>query len=307
MHHDRPHRLRRCQLAVPGSNEKMMAKAAETEVDHVFLDLEDAVAPNQKLEARAKVVRAVRQQEWGRKTVCVRVNDLSTPWVLDDLLEVVSEAHERLDTIMVPKVKSAADLHFVDILLGQLELKLGLRRRIGVEILVEEVEAMARLDAILDATTRLEAVVFGMGDYSASQNVDPLAFMGRSAYPGDIWHYHRNSIAIAARARGIDFVDGPYVDLQNAAGYEEECRRALWLGAVGKWALHPSQAEIAMLCFSPDPSAVDYARRLQAAYAEATAAGQGAVRFEGEMIDAASLRVARRTLDFADAITRMSA
>ncbi|MDP3661066.1 CoA ester lyase [Phenylobacterium sp.] len=301
----RPDRLRRCQLSVPGSNARMMEKAAGLDVDHVFLDLEDAVAPAEKVAARGKVVHALNTLDWGRKTRCVRVNDITSPWVLDDVLAVFEGAGDNLDTLMLPKIRTAADMAFFDLLLTHLETRAGRTRRIGLEILIEEVEGMHNLDAIVVATDRLEAIVLGMVDYSASQNMDPLGAVGRSAYPGDLWHYARNRMIVAARANGLDMVDGPFSDIGNRETFEEECRRALALGCVGKWALHPDQVEVAQRCFSPDPAAVERSRRMQSAYDEALKAGVGAIRFEGEMVDVATVRTARRVTEAADRIARL--
>ena len=299
---DRPKRLRRCQLSVPGSSEKMITKAAGLAVDHVFLDLEDAVAPNQKAGARAKVVAALNGLDWGRKTRCVRINDLGTQYAHDDVIEVVEGAGANLDTIMVPKVLGADHVRWVEILLAQLEAKLGLKRPIGIEVLIEEVEGIMNVEEIAAASPRLEAMVFGMGDYSASQGIDIHNIGGDGGYPGDIWHYPRYKMTVAARANRIDAIDGPYADFRDGAGYAEECRRALTLGCVGKWAIHPAQAEIAQAAFTPDPAEVARARKLAGAYAEAVARGEGAVQLDGVMIDAASVRIVQNVIDKADLI-----
>ena len=299
---DRPKRLRRCQLSVPGSSEKMITKAAGLAVDHVFLDLEDAVAPNQKAGARAKVVAALNGLDWGRKTRCVRINDLGTQYAHDDVIEVVEGAGANLDTIMVPKVLGADHVRWVEILLAQLEAKLGLKRPIGIEVLIEEVEGIMNVEQIAAASPRLEAMVFGMGDYSASQGIDIHNIGGDGGYPGDIWHYPRYKMTVAARANRIDAIDGPYADFRDGAGYAEECRRALTLGCVGKWAIHPAQAEIAQAAFTPDPAEVARARKLAEAYAAAVARGEGAVQLDGVMIDAASVRIVQNVIDKADLI-----
>lgn len=298
----RVRRARRCQLSVPGSSEKMILKAAGlAEVDHVFLDLEDAVAPSAKPGARDTIADALNNLDWGRKVRCVRVNDCSTEWCHDDIIEVVTKAGRNLDTIMLTKAKSAADLSFVDTLLNQLEKKLGLvEGRIGIEVLIEEVEGMMNVEEIAKSTPRLECLIFGMGDYSASQGIDVRHIGGDSSYPGDIWHYTRFKMTVAARANGLDPVDGPFANFRNPQAYRREAERAAILGMVGKWAIHPSQVEIAQAVFSPDPKEVERARKLAAAYAEAVARGEGAVQYEGVMIDAASVRIVQNTLDKAD-------
>ena len=299
---ERPRRLRRVQLSVPGSSEKMMAKAAASAADHVFLDLEDAVAPSAKVEARGKVVTALNTLDWGRKTRCVRVNDLTTKYAYEDIIAVVEGAGERLDTIMVPKVLSGADVHFAATLLHQIEQKIGLKRRIGIEVLIEEVQALKNVEEICDAHPRLECVIFGMGDYSASQGIDIRSLAGESPYPGDVWHYPRFRMTMAARVAGIDPVDGPYANFRNPDVYREECRRAMILGCVGKWAIHPAQIDIALEVFTPKQEEVDQARRLAAAYAKAEAEGLGAVNVDGVMVDAATIRILNNTLRKADLI-----
>ena len=298
----RPRRLRRVQLSVPGSNEKMMAKGAASAADHVFLDLEDAVAPNAKKPARQQIVNALNTLDWGTKTRCVRINDLETRYAYADVIEVVSGARENLDTIMIPKVKRGRDVWWLDTLLTQLEADLGIGKRIGIELLVEEVEAMMNIDEIAHSSPRLEAMVFGMGDYSASQGIDLRAVGGDVNYPGDIWHYPRYRLAIACRSAGIDPVDGPYADFRNAEGYREECRRSNTLGLVGKWAIHPAQIDVALEVFTPKREDVENARKIAAAYAEAEAQGLGAVQLDGVMVDAASVRILRNVLDKADLI-----
>ncbi|MFL6622185.1 MAG: HpcH/HpaI aldolase/citrate lyase family protein [Sulfurifustaceae bacterium] len=296
-----PTRLRRSELSTPGSNEKMMAKAAASAADLVFLDLEDSVAPKEKAAARAKIVNALKTLDWGKKTRAVRINNLETEYAYRDIIDVVEQAGEYLDLLIVPKVKTAKDVWWVDVLLTQIETRLGMKKRIGIEVLIEEVEAMINAEEIARASPRLEALIFGPGDYSASQGVDTKNIGdGSDAYPGDIWHYARNKVIIAARAAGIDMVDGPYAAFKNPEGYRRECIRARTLGAVGKWAIHPSQIEIANEAFSPTREQVERARKLAAAYAEAEAAGLGAVNVDGTMVDAASIRILQNTLKKAD-------
>jgi citrate lyase subunit beta/citryl-CoA lyase len=280
----------------------MVAKAAAMNVDFVFLDLEDAVAPSEKRPSRKKIVDALNSLDWGKKTRCVRINDLTTEYAYEDIIEVVEGARENLDIIMLPKAMSAADVKFVDKLLTMMEKKLGLEKRIGIEVLIEEVEAMMNVEEIAAASPRLEALIFGMGDYSASQGVSLKDIGGASGYPGDIWHYQRQRMTIAARANGIDAVDGPYADFRSPDAYREECRRAMILGMVGKWAIHPSQVEIAQDVFSPDPADVARARAMMKAYDEALAQGLGAVQYEGKMIDIASVRIVKNLVDKADLI-----
>ena len=296
----RPRRARRCQLSVPGSSEKMLAKAAGSAADHVFCDLEDAVAPSAKVEARGKIINALNTLDWGKKTRCVRINDVSTQWCHDDIIEVVTGAGANLDTIMLTKPYSAADVIFLDRMLTQLEKKLGLEKSIGIEVLIEEVQALQNVEDISRSTPRLECLVFGMGDYSGSQGIDTRDIGGTGDYPGDIFHYARFRIAMAARAAGIDAVDGPYANFGNPEGYLSEAKRAKSLGMVGKWAIHPAQIALATEVFSPNPSEVAFARKLETAYREAEAQGLGAAQVDGVMVDVASLRLVRNTLDKAE-------
>ena len=299
---ERPRRARRCQLSVPGSSEKMMAKAAGLAVDHVFLDLEDAVAPSAKTDARGKIVEALNGHTWLPRTLCVRVNDVTTEWCHDDIIEVVSGAGGEIDTIMLTKAKSAADVRFVDLLLDQLEKKLKLPHRIGLECLIEEVEGLMHVEEIAACCSRLECLIFGMGDYSASQQMQLQSVGSSGGYGGDIWHYPRYKMTIACRAHGLDPVDGPYANFRNPEGYRKEAERANVLGMVGKWAIHPSQVEIAQDVFAPTAEAVAMARKQKTAYAEALAQGLGAINVDGVMIDAASIRIVQNIIDRADLV-----
>jgi len=297
---EKPKRARRSQLSVPGSNEKMLQKAAASAADHVFCDLEDAVAPSAKVEARSKISWALNNLDWGRKTRCVRINDVTTEWCHGDIIEIVETAGANLDTIMLTKPYSAADVIFLDRMLNQLEKKLKLERKIGIEVLIEEVQALQNVEAIATCSERMECLIFGMGDYSGSQGIDIVNIGGTADYPGDIFHFARFRITMAARAAKIDAVDGPFGDFKDEAGFRQEARRARSLGMVGKWAIHPAQIAPALEIFSPTPDAVAKARNMAAAYREAEAKGLGAVQIDGVMIDVAVLRLVKNTLDQAD-------
>ena len=296
----RPLRPRRSQLSVPGSSEKMLEKAAQSRADHVFCELEDAVAPSAKVEARAKIAWALNNLDWGKKTRCVRINDVTTEWCHGDIIEIVEAAGANLDTIMLTKPYTAADVIFLDRMLGQLEKKLKLERRIGIEVLIEEVQALQNVEEISRSTDRLECLIFGMGDYSGSQGIDTREIGDTGGYPGDIFHFARFRITMAARAAGLDAVDGPYANFKNPEGYKSEASRAKALGMVGKWAIHPAQIEPALEVFSPLPSEVANARKMEAAYRAAEAQGLGAVQVDGVMVDVAVLRLVKNTLDKAD-------
>lgn len=296
-------RLRRSELSTPASNEHMIEKAAASSADLVFLDLEDSVAPNEKVGARAKVIHALQTLDFGKKTRAVRINDLETVYAYQDIITIVEEAGESLDIIIIPKVKSAKDVWWVDVLLTQIEKRLRRSTRIGLEVLIEEVEALQRVEEIALASSRLEAIIFGPYDYAASQGVDTRAIGGDTdIYPGDIWHYTRSKIVIAARAAGIDAIDGPYINFKNLAGFHRECILTHTLGFSGKWAIHPSQIAIANEVFSPTKEEVDRARILDALYKEVQEKGLGAVSYEGQMVDVALIRNARNIIQKADLI-----
>jgi citrate lyase subunit beta/citryl-CoA lyase len=292
-------RLRRSELSTPASSEKMMEKAAASTADFVFLDLEDAVAPNQKAEARGKAVKALKTLDWGKKTRAIRINGVDTQYAHEDIIQMVTEAGDHIDVIIIPKPKAARDVWWVDTLITQLETKLGREHRIKLEALIEEVEGLINVEEIARSSPRLEALIFGPGDFSASQGVR-LAYF--SKYPGDTWHYARNKIVVACRAAGIDAIDGPYADFKNPEGYREDATRAMILGFVGKWAIHPSQIDIANEVYSPTKKEVDYARKVVTAYAQAEAEGQGAIAIDGVLIDVASVRGLRNIVAKADLI-----
>lgn len=220
----------------------------------------------------------------------------------DDLTALVEGCGAALDVIVVPKVMGPRDVEFVDRLLGMLEARHQIGRRIGIEVLIEEVEAIASVEAIAGASARLEGLIFGMGDYAASQGMRVSGVGETDDYPGDLFHYHRNRVAIAARINGLVAVDGPYADFRNPAKYRKEARRAALLGFAGKWAIHPSQIELAETIFSPDPATVVRARAMADAYAAARERGEGAINFEGNMIDIASVRGVRELVELADMI-----
>lgn len=292
--------MRRCELSVPGSSEKMMVKAAGLEVDCVFLDLEDAVAENMKVAARGMVVNALNTLDWTPKTRAVRINDLESRYAYRDVIEVVTGARENLDVIIIPKVKRASDVLWVDTLLNQIELDIGLSKKIGLEAIIEEAEAMMHIDEIAASSPRLEAMVFGMGDYSASQGMAVNSAFQAPDYPGDVWHYARNRLIIACRVNGLAPLDGPHVNFRDADACRQEAVWAKTLGCVGKWAIHPSQAEIVQEVFSPDPAEVEKARRQCAAFAEAEKEGLASVNVDGVMVDVASIRILRGLVERAE-------
>jgi citrate lyase subunit beta/citryl-CoA lyase len=291
-------RLRRSELAVPGSQQKMIDKAAQSDADLVFLDLEDAVAPAQKEAARANVIAALNKIDWGRRVRAVRINSNDTVWAHDDIIDVVTKAGANVDIIIIPKVKAPRDIWFVETLLAQLEAKLRLGRQIGLEVLIEETEALARVEEIAAASPRLEALILGVGDLSASQGIRTGHISDPSLrYPGDMWHYARNRMIVAARANGIDAIDGPYPNYRDADGYRKEASWGSTLGCAGKWCIHPDQIAIANDVFAPTEKEIETARRMCDAYEAAERGGEGAAGASGVLVDAASVRIFRGVLD----------
>ena len=304
----RPARAQRCELAVPASNPKFFAKAAAADVDALFLDLEDAVAPQQKEAARRQAIEALNGMDWGKKTVAVRINDLSTPWALDDLLDIARQA-PRLDLILLPKASSAFDVQFVDQILTMVERQSGRDKRIGIEVLIEGAKGVANVEAIAQASPRLEAMIFGVGDYTVDMQTYDKVFgkpSARYAVPGapgadgatpmhwnDQWHFALARVANACRAWGLRPIDGPYTDFRDKDGYIACAQRASALGFEGKWAIHPSQIELANQVFSPTAQEVEWAQNTVRLLDETNRAGQGAVGHEGVLVDMAHLKLAQ--------------
>ncbi len=287
-------RARRSCLAVPGSRPRFHAKADQSAADQIFLDLEDSVAPGAKVEARGQVVDALRTYEFAGKVRTVRVNACDTRWCYEDIVSVVEGAGDRLDCLMIPKVEDVSHVHFVDHLLNQLEWKLGLERRIGLELQIESARGMENINAIAGASTRAETLIFGPGDFSANLRLPELT-VGRLQpdYPGDFWHYFLARVAVAARANGLQPIDGPYTQVRDAEGLRTFARRSAMLGFDGKWALNPDQVGVLNEVFSPRQEDFDKAVAILAAYRLATDVEQtGAVMLGEEMIDEASRKMA---------------
>jgi citrate lyase subunit beta/citryl-CoA lyase len=275
----------------------MCEKAAASGADLVFLDLEDACAPVAKEGARRTAVAALTGLDWGGTLRAVRVNGLETPWCHGDVIEVVAGARDALDVLIVPKARTARDVWWFDVLLTQLEAKLGLRRRIALEALIEDAEGLANAVEIARASERLEALIFGAGDLSASLrarvdgNFDPVG-----EYPGDFWHFARTQVVVAARIAGIDAIDAPFPAYRDPDGYRRSAVHASLLGFDGKWAIHPDQIAIANEMFAPTPAEVEDARAAIEAYRAAEAGGVGAIGRDGRLVDAAHMRLAANVL-----------
>ena len=311
-------RLHRSELAVPGSNVRMLERAPGVGADIVMLDLEDAVAPDDKEQARENVIAALRELDWSGCSVSLRINGLDTHYCYRDIIDVVEQAGRHLDSIMIPKASSAADIHLVATLLTQIEDAHGLGRRIALCALIETAMGMVKCEEIAAACPeRMEALVFGVADYAASlqshttsiggtnpdyamlADPDPeldFAAPERELHLGDQWHYALSRIAVVCRAYGLRPIDGPFGDFTDSEGYMASARRAAVLGYEGKWAIHPSQVELANGVFTPSADIADKTRRIIAAMEEAAAHGKGAVSLDGRLIDAASIRMAQNLL-----------
>ena len=287
---------RRSCLSVPGSSEKMLGKGPGLPADMVFIDLEDSVAPLEKEGARAKAVDAIKNQDWGEKVLCVRVNAWDTKWTYGDVIDVVGNAGERLEEVMLPKVQSAAEVVAMDLLLTQVETNAGLPRgHIGIEAQIETARGLINVEEICAASPRLETVILGPVDFSASMEMPSLqGGLQIPEYPGDYFHYVFMKILMAGRANGLQVIDGPYVKVRDPEGFRDFATRTQILGFDGKWALHPDQVTILNEVFSPTQEQFDRAWAILDAYREATEGDErkGAVMFGDEMIDEASRKVA---------------
>jgi citrate lyase subunit beta / citryl-CoA lyase len=287
-------RARRSCLAVPGSNPRFHAKADQSTADQVFLDLEDSVAPGAKVAARGLIVEALRNYRFAGKVRTVRVNACDTRWCFDDIIAVVEGAGDVVDCLMIPKVEDVDHVHFVDNLLNQLEWKHGLNRRIGLELQIESARGMENINAIAGASDRAETLIFGPGDFSASLRLPELT-VGRLQpdYPGDFWHYFLARVVVAARANGLQPIDGPYAQVRDTEGLRTFAKRAAMLGFDGKWALNPVQVDVLNEVFSPRQEDYDKAVAILEAYRSATDVEQtGAVMLGDEMIDEATRKMA---------------
>jgi len=290
-------RLRRSVLSVPGSNPRMMEKAAASAADEVFLDLEDATAPLEKPGARAKVVEALTTHDWGDKVKVVRINQVTGRYAFRDILEVIEGAGRVLDCIMIPKVQNPGDVAFVDRALAQLELELDLEPgRIGVEAQIEDPQGLVHCEAIATASPRVETLIFGPADFKASMQMPSLSVSGDiPTYPGDYFHYPLMRLAVAARAAGIQVIDGPYLAIRDLEGFATVASRAAALGYDGKWALHPGQIEPCNEAFTPTQEQFERAVQILDAYRHATEIERrGAVMLGDEMIDEASRKMAEQ-------------
>jgi len=310
-------RLHRSELAVPGTNPALFRKAAQSRADIIFLDCEDAVAPDDKEQARKNIIQGLNEVEWGRKTLMVRINGLDTHYMYRDVVDIV-EACPRLDMILIPKVGVPQDVYALDMLVTQIEAAKKRDKRIGFEVLIETALGMANVEAIAQSSRRLEAMSFGVADYAASTRARTTVIGGvnkdsgvladkdadgkRQYFWTDPWHAAQTRMLVACRAYGLRPIDGPFGDFNDSDGYVAAANRAAVLGYEGKWAIHPSQIELANQVFTPSDAEVSKARRIMQAMAQAAAEGKGAVSLDGRLIDIASIRMAQVLISKSEAI-----
>jgi malyl-CoA/(S)-citramalyl-CoA lyase len=317
-----PARLNRSELAVPGSSPKFLEKATKATADIIFLDLEDAVAPDDKIQARKNVIQALNDMDWGQKTISVRINGLDTPWMYRDLVDIVEQAGDKIHLIMIPKAGTAADIYAVDMLLTQIETTRGYKNRIGLEMIIETALGMQNVHEIAAASKRNESLHFGVADYAASTKARTTGIGGphpdyhvltdadtngkREIHWGDMWHYAIARMVVAARANGLRPIDGPFGNFSDPDGYAAQAKRAAVLGCEGKWAIHPSQVNLANDLFSPSEKEVAQARRILEAMDKAQKEGRGAVALDGRLIDIASIKQAQVMVKKAEEIAMRS-
>jgi malyl-CoA/(S)-citramalyl-CoA lyase len=317
-----PARLNRSELAVPGSAEKMLTKAAQSEADVVFYDLEDAVAPDDKAQARKNVIWALNELDFGDKTVSVRINGLDTHYMYRDVVDVLEQTGDRLDLIMIPKVGTAEDVYAVDMLVTQVEQAMGRKKRVGFEMIIETALGMQNVHEIAAASPRNESLHFGVADYAASTKARTTAIGGpnpdygvltdpddqgsRAYHWGDMWHYAIARMVVAARANGLRPIDGPFGDFSDAEGFKAQANRASVLGCEGKWAIHPSQVPLANEINAPSEKEIVQAREILQAMEQAQKEGKGAVTLNGRLIDFASIRQAETMVKKAEMIAKKS-
>ena len=293
-------RVQRSELAVPGSSPKMFEKALNSTADFIFLDLEDAVSPNDKVTARENVIKALKEMDWrgNGKTISVRINGLDTHYMYRDVVEIMCQAGEFVDTLLIPKVGVQGDVYMVDCMVNQIEQERGLKNKVGLECLIETALGMVNIEEIAQSSKRLEALHFGVADYAASLRARTVVIGGLNPdYPGDQWHHGLAKLVATCRAYGLRPIDGPFGDFNDPEGYIDAAKRGAAIGIEGKWAIHPSQIEHANTVFSPPAQEVEKAHRIIEELAKAAAEGKGAAQLGGRMIDAASEKMAENIIN----------
>ena len=293
-------RLHRSELAVPGSSPQMFEKALNSNADYIFLDLEDAVSPNDKISARKNIIMALSDINWKEKgkTISVRINSLDTHYMYSDVIDIIEKVGDKVDTILIPKVGTGSDVYMVDCLLTQIETHKKLKNKIGLECLIETALGMSNIKEIATSSDRLEALHFGVADYAASLRARTIIIGGLNPdYPGDQWHHGLSQLVMTCRAYGLRAIDGPFGDIKDPEAYIASAKRAAAIGIEGKWAIHTSQIELANNVFSPTKEEVDRAKRIIEELEKAAKEGKGAAQLDGRMIDAASARMAENIVN----------
>jgi len=293
-------RLQRSELAVPGSSPKMFEKALNSKADYIFLDLEDAVSPNDKITARENIIKALKEINWKEKgkTISIRINSLDTHYMYRDVVDIIEQVGDRIDTILIPKVGTDSDVYMVDCLLTQIETSKKIKNKIGLECLIETALGMSNIKEIAKSSNRLEALHFGVADYAASLRARTIVIGGLNPdYPGDQWHHGLSQLVMTCRAYGLRAIDGPFGDFNDTDGYIASAKRAAAIGIEGKWAIHPSQIDLANKVFSPPETEVKKATRIIEELDKAAKEGKGAAQLDGRMIDAASARMAENIVN----------
>ncbi len=307
-----PSRPNRCQLFGPGSNTKLFEKMAASSADVINLDLEDSVAPTDKNIARANVINAISDVDWGNKTLSVRINSLDTPYWYRDVVDLLEQAGDRLDQIMIPKVGCAEDVYAVDALVTAIETAKGRSKKIAFEVIIESAAGIAHVEDIAASSPRLEAMSLGAADFAASMGMQTTGIGGTQEnyymlrdgvqHWSDPWHWAQAAIVAACRTHGILPVDGPFGDFSDDDGYIAQAKRSATLGMVGKWAIHPKQIALANDVFTPSDDAVSEAREILAAMENAKANGEGATVYKGRLVDIASIKQAEVIVSQAEMI-----
>jgi len=300
-------RLQRSELAVPGSSPEMFEKALNSKADYIFLDLEDAVSPMDKITARQNVIKGLKELNWREKgkTISVRINSPDTHYMYRDIIDIVEEVGDKLDTVLLPKAGTASDVYMIDCLLTQIETNKKLKNKIGIECLIETALGMSNIKEIAKSSERLEALHFGVADYAASLRARTVVIGGLNPdYPGDQWHHGLSQLVMTCRAYGLRAIDGPFGDFNDPDAYVEAAKRGAAIGIEGKWAIHPSQIDLANKVFSPPSSEVTKAKRILEELDKAAKAGKGAAQLDGRMIDAASARMAENIVNIDKQINR---
>ncbi|MCC5985415.1 MAG: L-malyl-CoA/beta-methylmalyl-CoA lyase [Rhodobacteraceae bacterium] len=297
-----PARPNRCQLFGPGSRPAIFAKMAASAADVINLDLEDAVAPDDKATARAHIIAATHEIDWGAKLLSVRINGLDTPWWYRDVVDLLEQAGPRLDQIMIPKVGCAADIYAVDALVSAIEAAKGRKKRISFEVIIESAAGIVNVNEIAAASPRLQAMSLGAADFAASMGMATTGIGGTqedyymlhegARHWSDPWHWAQAAIVAACRTHGVLPVDGPFGDFSDDEGFRAQARRSATLGMVGKWAIHPRQVALANEVFTPSEAAVTEAREILAAMDAAKTRGEGATVYKGRLVDIASIKQA---------------